>query len=100
MKSKPIQTQSRSQRRLLGLVRRIGRWVAAQCGLLVVTPEMMLEWTQYATEYNKVAGDYETSDEYLAGKNDGRSQSLLRCCQDVQNLNAPNTKVSNALAAE
>ena len=69
------------------MVRSIGSWMAHQCGLLVVTPEQLLEWTQYATEYNRLAGDYETSDEYLAGKNDGCSQSLLRCCQDVQNLN-------------
>lgn len=81
---------------LQGRVRRIGRWVAHRCGLLVVTPEKVLEWTQYSTEYNRVAGDYETSDEYLCGKNDGRSQSLLRCCQDVRELNSPNDELSDS----
>ena len=91
MPNSQTKTEGAAAVRVQPLVRRIGRWMAHQCGLLVVTPELMLEWTQYATEYNRVAGDYETSDEYLAGKNDGRSQSLLRCCQDVQNLNAPNS---------
>jgi hypothetical protein len=80
---------------LQGWVRRIGRWVANRCGLLVVTPEKVLEWTQYATEYNRVAGDYDLSDARLSGLNDGRCHSLNRCCQDVRELNSPNEEVSH-----
>ena len=81
---------------LQGRVRRIGRWVANRCGLLVVTPELVLEWTQYATEYNRVAGDYDLSDARLSGLNDGRCQSLNHCCQDVRELNSPNADLSCA----
>jgi len=77
---------------LQGRVRRIGRWVANRCGLLVVTPEKVLEWTRSATEYNRVAGDYDLSDARLCGLNDGRCQSLNRCCQDVRELNSPNNQ--------
>lgn len=75
---------------LHGVVRRIGRWLANQCGLLVVTPETMLEWTQRSTEHSRIAGDYDLSDERLCGLNDGRSQAYLACCLDVQETNAPN----------
>ena len=74
---------------LHGLVRRMGRWLANRAGLLVVTPETMLEWTSRSTEYNRVAGHYDLSDERLSGLNDGRSQAYLACCQDVQETNAP-----------
>ena len=73
-------------------VRRIGRWIAHRCGLLVVTPEKVLEWTRYAREYNLVAGDYDLSDARLSGLNDGRCQSLNRCCQDVRELNSPDPR--------
>lgn len=75
---------------LHGLVRRMGRWMANRCGLLVVTPETMIEWTERSKEYNRVAGHYDLSDERLSGLNYGRSQTYLACCQAVQETNAPN----------
>lgn len=90
----PISPETHKPASLQGLVRRIGRWIANRCGLLVVTPEKVLEWTRYAQEYNRVAIGYDTSDSRLSGLNDGRCQSLNRCCRDVREINSPNAKLS------
>lgn len=72
------------------------RRMAHACGLLVVTPETVSQWAQRATEYNRIAGDYDLSDARLSGLNDGRCQSLNQCCHDVMVLNTPNVTSSPA----
>ncbi len=63
------------------------RWIAKHCGLLVIPNSIVIEWIAYASETLKAARDYESSDPELSSMNDGRTEAILNCCEDVKKLN-------------
>lgn len=52
-------------------MRKIIIWLAHQFGFFVISKETYEKWLKLATEHNKIAADYEFSDERLCGINQG-----------------------------
>lgn len=67
----------------------LARRFAHYCGLYIVTPKLLVELCENATEFNTKAFEYDRAKDwkqmYYA---DGQAATYLDCCQKIRDLNS------------